>query len=232
MGTSTAEGSHAARFADAYRALRANPDVQFDLHPAAPPTPDPAWWRAFREWLHDAMAPVRRMLDWLAGLIPDAPYARILLWSALIAAAVGLGWLLWTRLREGEWRLPRWRRPIAEDDADHDEGWQPEAAPARAWLDEADALAEQGLFAEAAHHLLIRSVEDIGRRRPGLIRPALTSRDLARAPAVPPRARELFAGIAAVVERSLFGGRAVGAEDWTSARAAYADFALPGQWRA
>ena len=31
---------------------------------------------------------------------------------------------------------------------------------------EADALAAEGRFAEAIHHLLLRSVEDIGRRRP------------------------------------------------------------------
>jgi hypothetical protein len=40
----------------------------------------------------------------------------------------------------------------------------------------------------------------------------------------------LFATIAAVVERSLFGGRSVGADDWSSCRAAYADFARQPSW--
>jgi hypothetical protein len=112
-----------------------------------------------------------------------------------------------------------------------EEAWAPEAAPARAWLNEADAMARQGRFAEAVHHLLTRSIEDIARRRPRLVRPALTSRELAAATDIPPSARDLFAGIARLVEKSLFGGRPVSAEDWETARAAYADFALPGTWR-
>jgi hypothetical protein len=64
------------------------------------------------------------------------------------------------------------------------------------------------------------------------VRPALTSRELAAAEAIPAPARDLFARIARLVERSLFGGRPVAADDWTTARAAYADFALPGTWRA
>ena len=79
--------------------------------------------------------------------------------------------------------------------------------------------------------LLIRSIDDIARRRPRAVRPALTSRELSEADAVPPAARRLFAGIAALVERSLFGARAVDASDWASARAAYQDFALPQAWR-
>ena len=71
-----------------------------------------------------------------------------------------------------------------------------------------------------------------GNGRPRLVRPALTSRELAAAEAVPPVARDLFSRIARLVERSLFGGRAVDAGDWSTARAAYADFVLPGTWRA
>jgi hypothetical protein len=65
-----------------------------------------------------------------------------------------------------------------------------------------------------------------------LVRPALTSRDIAAASGIPPAARVLFGRIAALVERSLFGGRTVGLADWSSAREAYADFALPKAWRA
>jgi hypothetical protein len=104
--------------------------------------------------------------------------------------------------------------------------------PVRSWLDEADALAAQGKFAEAIHHLLFRSIEDISSRRPNLVRPALTSREIAASRAIPSRAGELFASIARLVERSLFGGRAVGEGDWLEARTAYADFALAKAWRA
>jgi hypothetical protein len=113
-----------------------------------------------------------------------------------------------------------------------EEEWMPDGAPVRAWLAEADALAAKGRYAEAIHLLLFRSVEDIARRRPQVVRPALTSRELAAAPGVPGSARALFARIAAGVEASLFGGRAVDEEGWVMARAAYADFALPGAWKA
>src|SRR5690606_8554198 len=138
-------------------------------------------------------------------------------------------WLVAQRLRHGRWW--RWRRRGAAVVEDSEPGWTPEAAPVRAWLREADALAAEGRFAEAIHHLLLRSVDDIARRRPRLVRPALTARDLARAEAIPPAARGIFGDIAAVVERSLFGGRPVAADDWTHARDRYAELALAEVWR-
>jgi hypothetical protein len=222
----------AARFADAHRALVADSNIQFSLHRTPPPEQPPAWLRTFGHWLSEMLKPVGRFFAWIGSLLPDAPYARILMWTVLIAAALALLWMLFIRLREGTWRLPRRRRRTNATDATQDPEWQPEAAPARAWLEEADALAEHGDYAAAAHHLLMRSVEDIGRRRPGLVRPALTSRDLAASAAVPARARELFAHIARVVERSLFGGRDVSRDEWTHCREAYADFARAPAWSA
>ena len=149
----------------------------------------------------------------------------------LALAVAAFAYMVYVRVRYDEWRWPRHRRLIAVD-VEEEETWAPEAAPARAWLREADALAAEGRYAEAVHHLLFRSIEDIGRRRPRLVRPALTSRELAAAEALPPPARSLFARIAGLVEHSLFGGRPVEAGDWTAARAAYADLVLPGTWRA
>lgn len=221
----------AQRLAEAHRALRDDPTIQFSLQPAAitkPPEP-PAWL----VWLLEHLKPVGRFFDWVSSLMPAAPYVRIFLWSVIAILALMLVWMIVTRLRSGEWRVPlrkRRARQVALGDVPADE-WAPDVAPAREWLAEADALAARGLYAEAVHHLLFRSVEDIEAKRPQLVRPSLTSRELAAASGIPTMARELFARIARQVERSLFGGRAVGAEDWTSARAAYADFALPGQWR-
>ncbi len=62
----------------------------------------------------------------------------------------------------------------------------------RSWLDEADALAAKGRFAEAIHHLLLRSVEDIARRRPKLVRPALTSRELSASDGIPAARRAIY----------------------------------------
>lgn len=215
----------------AHEALKADSSIQFSLQPAPPPPEPPKWLQDAFEWLSDFFKPVGRFLQWIGSFMPDAPYARILLWAVLAAAALGFAILVYRRLREGEWRL--WRRRLADGiPVEAEEGtWAPEAAPARSWLREADALAAQGRYAEAVHHLLFRSIEDIARRRPRLVRPALTSRELAAAEALPPPARSLFARIAGLVEHSLFGGRPVEAADWTAARTAYADMVLPGAWR-
>ncbi|HEX8381122.1 MAG TPA: DUF4129 domain-containing protein [Allosphingosinicella sp.] len=214
--------------AAAHEALKADPSIQFTLRPAPPPPRAPQWISDFSKWLDETVGPFFR---WIGSFMPDAPYARILLWTVLAVAAAAFAVMLYRRIREGEWRLGRRRTAAPAEAPAEEETWAPEAAPARSWLREADALAAQGRYAEAVHHLLFRSIEDIGRRRPRLVRPALTSRELASAEALPVPARSLFARIAGLVERSLFGGRAVGADEWTSARAAYADLVLPGTWR-
>jgi hypothetical protein len=228
--TQQAAAASNARLSEAYRALRGDHAVQFDLTPAPAPPKAPDWLRTLGHWLEYLFRPVGKAIDWISSLMPDAPYARIFLWTVLIAALLALAWLIVERSRSGEWRLPRWRRRAQAAEAD--DGWVPSAAPVRAWLDEADALAARGQFAEAVHHLLRRSIDDIAYRRPQLVRPALTSRDIAAAQAIPPRARMLFSGIVAIVERSLFGGRPVSADDWSATRASYADFALSQAWRA
>jgi hypothetical protein len=117
---------------------------------------------------------------------------------------------------------------VAEREA---EKWRPEEKAARALLAEADAMAAAGRYDEAARLLLHRSLEDIAARRPQLLRPALTIREIARVPALPDMVRRAFAAMAAPVERSLFGGRALNRDAWEEARTAYGEFALPGAWK-
>jgi hypothetical protein len=146
-------------------------------------------------------------------------------------AALTLLAMLYQRLKNGEWRLPRLRRSASAEATAEEPEWQPEEMTARSWLREADELAAQGRYAEAVHHLLFRSVEDIERRRPRLVRPSLTSRELAGSASLPTAVRQTFASIAGLVERSLFGGRALAEADWTAARSAYSSLVLPGSWR-
>ncbi len=219
------------RLADAHRALRADGDVQFDMMPTEPPQPPPAWLKALGEWVEQVLAPVGRFLRWVGSFMPDAPYARIFLWTIIVLLALLLLWMVVDRIRHGIWRLPRRRRAaVADRVAMQDEDWTPQAAPARAWLEEADRLAAEGCYAEAVHHLLLRSVEDLARRRPRAVRPALTSRDLAGAPDIPAAPRRLFAEIAAAVERSLFGGQPIGMDEWGRCRSAYTDFVQVRNW--
>ena len=104
--------------------------------------------------------------------------------------------------------------------------WAPDRGDAVALLEEADRLAAQGLFDEATHLLLKRSVRHIADARPDWLNPASTSREIAALPMLPARAREAFGTIAVRVERSLFALRVLDREDWEASRAAYADFAL------
>lgn len=227
-----AAAAGADRLASAHAALRADPSIQFDLtRPPAPPEA-PAWLQTLGRWLADLFRPIGRLLRWLSNLMPDAPYARILLWTLLAGAAAAMIWMVVERIRSGEWRFPARRRsadPTPESDQDD---WLPDAAPARAWLREADRLAAEGRHAEAIHYLLFHSIDDIARRRPALRRPSLTSRELVSAPLLPAAVRPLFASIAGLVESSLFGGRLVTDADWQTARSAYADLALPTRWHA
>ncbi len=168
-------------------------------------------------------------LLWVARLIHATwPVLRVVGLVLLAAAAIVLLWLIASRLLK--LRFP-WRRAGEEASAAGGAEWRPDAAPARALLAEADTLAAAGRYAEAARLLLQRSVEDIMRRRPGLVRPATTSRDLAATPALPAAARPAFAAIAEVVEMSLFANQGATSGAWDRARGAYAEFALPGHWR-
>lgn len=212
--------------------MRADPSLQFTLPPRPLPLEPPAWLQALGRWLADLFRPLGRLLRWLAQLMPEAPYARILLWSMLAVIMAAAAWMVIERIRSGAWRLPSRRRVASTATAADGEAWLPDAAPLRAWLLEADRLAAEGRYGDAIHYLLFHSIDDIARRRPQLRRPSLTSRELASAALLPTAVRPLFAGIAGLVEKSLFGGRPVVCEDWHSARAAYAELALPRAWQA
>jgi hypothetical protein len=205
----TADAGTAADFAAAHRELVADPSIQFAFSEPKPPEV-PGW------------------LKWLGEFLVDIfPLLKILFWVGAAAGVIAIAYVVARRLSGSEWP---WRRRRTDADADTPD-WRPEEAPARALLGEADALAAAGRYSEAAHLLLFRSIEEIEARRPRLVRPALTSRDIASEPAIPPGPRQAFAAIVMMVERSLFGGRSLGETDWGQCRAAYEEFAFAGAWR-
>ncbi|QXQ07725.1 hypothetical protein KX816_06890 [Sphingosinicellaceae bacterium] len=210
-GAATAD----ARFAAAHKTLLADPRIQFDL-PTHPPEPPPP------EWL-------KRVLDWIIEgfkkLAEAGPVVKILFW--LIVAAIVLALLRWL----WPYALRLWHQ-LRKTSTTDEEGWRPEAAPARALLAEADALAADGAYAEAAHLVLLRSVEQIGARRPHMVRPALTSRDIAQVEGLPGDVARAFGLIASVVETGLFAARPVGADAWARCREAYEAVAFPRAWAA
>jgi len=194
----------------AWKAIRADPSIQFDLPQKTVEPRDPP-----PEWLDPVLRAIGHFVEWVGG------GWRVILWGIAIVIVVALLFALVPSLRA--WIAEKLgRTPVIEDAP----VWAPTETRARALLEDADALASAGRYDEAVHLLLFRSIDDIVAWRGDVVRPADTSRDIARADALPPHARGVFAGIVAAVERSLFGGRTLGMDDWQRARADYAGFAL------
>lgn len=210
LATVTTGAGDNQRAAQAWEAIRADEAIQFA--PIEPPTrsPPPDWLRRLFEWLAELFEPLGRMLgvSW-----------PVFKWVLLAAAIVLLAVLLW-RLLSPALDLRRRSPAPAEDE------WLPARGEALALLEEADRLAAEGRFDEATHLLLQRSVSQIAAARPDWVEPSSTARELAALAGLPEAARSAFAAIAERVERSLFALRRLGAEDWQTAREAYAQFAL------
>jgi hypothetical protein len=207
MGEVVASPASAADLAEAHRRLLADRTLQFDFGQAPPPPkPPPHWLQALLEML--------------------APFMKYLFWGLVIAAgALILAFLVREVVRV------RWnRRGRISQPADQASTWRPQETRARLLLAQADELAAQGLYAEAAHHLLLHSIQDVEDHRPRAIRPALTSRDIAALETLPPAPKAAFTRIAQAVERSLFGGRPLDAAGFAECRSAYEAFAFEGAW--
>ncbi|MDO9472808.1 MAG: hypothetical protein Q7J28_07100 [Caulobacter sp.] len=190
----------------AHRELLLDRSLQFEITRFKPPPP-PEWLKALTDAL-EAMGPL----------------LNVLFWVVVAAMVLGLLYVIARSLVKARYG----GRPGAGPNLGPEAEWRPTAEQARVLLADADALADEGRFAEAAHLLLLRGVQDIRDHRPGLVRPALTSRDIAGLDALPTQAREAFGAIAGVVERSFFGGRDLAADDWVRCRSAYETFALGG----
>ena len=196
-----------------WQAVRAASDIQYTPLPPVkePPVPElPEWLRALGRALEAIFAPIGRLLgvSW-----PVFQYV-------LIGLAVSLALFVLWRLLEP--LVAKWRnRPAPAEE----EVWAPSRAEAAALLEDADRLAAQGRFGEAAHLLLQRSVRQISDARPDWVIPASTAREISVLPMLPEGGRRAFATIADRVERCLFALRDLDAQDWAATRAAYADFA-------
>ena len=198
-----------------------------------PAGPAPIDGGAFAEAHRQLLADRTIQFDLPAVQAPDVPdmsgaipFIQILFWIAVAGFALFVLYLIAKRLSGADWSR---KRKAGVDAAD--ESWRPEAGEARELLGDADALAAQGLYSEAARLLLFRSIEDIDAKRPDLVRPSLTSRDIAALEEIPGRPRSAFARIAMMVERSLFAERPLAAGDWTDCRSAYEEFAFAEGWR-
>lgn len=198
-------------FNEAHKHLLADKTIQFSFPIIPKPVEPPTWLFALGRFFGNilsALGPFGFYIFW--GLL------ALLLGFILLLILQQLGYINWRRNRTGV--------AIDEDAPFWDD------APARRLLQEADSLATQGRYEEAAHLLLLRSFEDIQHRRPYLLKPASTARDMARSEGLPTAARETFGTIAHHVEASLFGGARLDEGRWALCRAAYATFIHPKGW--
>lgn len=196
--------------------MRADATIQFTPAPSPKPPELPQWWRDFLDWMGDFLSP-------LAEAIAAAwPILRILLLVLLAAGVLTLLWVILAPYVEQR----RGRKRTAG------ESWQPQPAAARELLAEAEALAANGQYDQAVRLLLHRSIADIEKRRPDLLRPSSTSREIERFAGLPEAPRAMFAVIAGQVERGLFAALPIDESGWRLSRDAYAGFALRESWRA
>jgi hypothetical protein len=199
-----------------WQALRADSDIQYApvRPPKAPEAPD--WLRRFSEWLDALLRKIFSPLgEWLGVSWPVLKTIGIALLVLLVLAILWF-WLLRPLLDARLLHRARQEEPE----------WAPDPTAAIALLEDADRLAAEGRYGEAAHLLLQRSVHHIAEARPDWLQPASTAREIAVLPMLPDCARRAFSVIATRVERSLFALRDLDHADWQAARAAYADFAL------
>ena len=193
----------------AHEALLRHHDLQFDFIRYDLP-PKPAWLITLQHWLAK-LGPVFDILFWTVSAL------------ALAALLFYVGRAVWRMRLPGRLKVQDLRQTMEE--------WRPTPAQARALLADADALAEAGKYAEAVHLLLLRSIEDLEQFRPRTVQRASTAREIEQLGVMPATVRTAFAGIMAVVERSLFGGAPVTREDYVRCRAEYERFAFPDAWR-
>ena len=214
--TTTAPTAHVDALAAAQARLLHDPTYQFSFAAPPPPPGPPSWLQPLIHWLRPLMR----------GLARLAPSLQWVFWGLL---AIGVVAILVMLARE----FVLYRRPAkAAQQAVRlgAETWRPSAARAKALLADADRLAAEGRFDEAAHILLFRSIDDIEEKRPRLVAPAATSRELAVLDELPEAAGRALGVIVRQVERSLFGGRALDAAAFADCRRAYEAFAFPSLW--
>lgn len=204
-GTSGWDASLAAAHAE----LLKDKTLQFQMQ-GAPKPPDPPKWLNFIPDFFEAIGPV----------------AKYLFWGVVVVTVLLIAWLI---LREVMGLRFSFRRKRADRVRPAD--WAPDREKAAVLLADADRLAAEGRYEEAAHLVLLRGVEDIRARRPGAVAPALTSREIAASESLPERARPAFAEIARIVERSLFGGGRLDEPAWRDCRSAYERLVFADAWR-
>ncbi|MEP4053028.1 MAG: hypothetical protein ABJN22_12365 [Litorimonas sp.] len=194
----------------AYRSVKRDEAYQLELAEPIPRRPPSAFEKALGRFFN-------AIFSFLAPLL------EIIFWLGLGALALGAVYLIGRAVYETRFAKPASKK-IEEPDIPL---YQPAEAQARILLDEVDKLAAEGRYGEAVHTLLFRSIQDIDRNRPNVVRRSLTAREIGGLSVLTAHARTAFSTIAGVSELAHFGGVSVNKSGFETARNAYAD--LTGQ---
>jgi hypothetical protein len=181
---------------------------EIELKPRKPP---PRWLQAF--------------FDFIGNL---GPLFKFIFWVAVAVAAAGILYFLFGEAIRV--RFSRNGKGKVDNADDVLVDLRPDATVARSLLDQADALARAGKFAEAVHLLLFRSIDDIQQRLEGGVPRSLTAREIGGLRHLPERAKRGLGPIIQIVEHSFFGSREVDETGWKTARDSYEHFAFGEGW--
>lgn len=195
---------------NAYRSVKRNEAYQYELAEPIPRRPP----SAFERWLGRVLSAIFSFL---------APLLVMIFWIGLGALVLGAVYLIARAIYETRFAKPT----QAKKEEVEIPLYQPAEAQARILLDEVDKLAAEGRYGEAVHTLLFRSIQDIDRNRPNVVRRSLTSREIGSLSVLTAEARTAFSTIAGVSELAHFGGVSVNKAGFETARKAYAE--LTGQ---
>jgi hypothetical protein len=217
----TAPPPEDATLAAAHERLTARDDLQFER--PRPEIVEPAPETRNRPIRGPRISPFTGFLEAIG------PLARILFWTVIGVAVLAFvifavrRWLARDRSIGDDDSMPA---PVSVTLAPD----RPDARTARTRLEEADALAAAGRFDEAVRLLLHSSHADLETARKASLARSMTAREITSLAELSARARAALSPITALVERALFAGRALDTQDYTTARAAYQDFAfgMPG----
>ena len=191
---------------DSFRELKRDESIQYDLADVIPPKPQSAFSKA--------------LSDFFLGLFKILfPILVLCFWIGIGILIVSMLYLIGRTIYE-----TRFAKHVKKEKKEEPEIplYEPARAQARILLDEVDRLAAEGKYGEAVHTLLFRSIQDIDRNRPNVIRRSLTAREIGSLSILTQNSRQAFSTIAGVSELSHFGGNPIGKSGFDIARQAYA----------
>ena len=172
-------------------------------------------------WLRDERGEPDSSAPWAPGV------GRVLLWLFVLVGAATLIFyllnalpLIVERRRERKVRKPSTPAPAAAETSTAAEHGSPLAGP--------DRFAGEGNYGEAAHAILLLSLELIRRQVFPVLEPSLTSREVVARVSLKDGAKSAFTVIVGAVERSRFGGRALSERDYLACRENYLRLAAGG----